>query len=259
MTDRFLDRGTVKVGLWVKLPLVESIELASIARYDFVVIDLEHSTISTETAALQIAMARALGVLSLVRLPLSARSDVGRLLDAGAGGIVFPHVETAADAAEAVRLSRFPPLGERGAGPTSRAGLWGVGDLEDYLSSDGRPPFLIVQIETSEAVANVESIGATPGVDALLVGQLDLAVSLGESNSPELLERLLAEFEASSSSGIALGTAVGTSAAVDPQLSSRGYRFVVVSNDASLLASAAVTSVTAARARLSERQGSEAD
>ncbi|TXN28754.1 HpcH/HpaI aldolase family protein [Lacisediminihabitans profunda] len=250
MNDTLIEDGRVALGLWVKLPLVESIEIAAASRYDFVVIDLEHSTINTERAAQQIAMARALRILPLVRLPLAARSDVGRLLDAGAAGIVFPHIDSVAEAVEAVRLCRFPPMGERGVGPTSRAGGWGLMDLGEYLAPGAGQPYVIAQIETAHAVSVAAEIGNTEGVDGLLIGRTDLTVSMGRQAGPDGVDRLVATYEAAAGSGIALGTAVGNSEGVDLRLYAKGYRFVVVSNDVSLLALAATTSASSARSRL---------
>ena len=250
MTEPLIDERVVRIGVWIKLPILESIEIASIAGYDFVVIDLEHSALTTQVAGDQIALARAARIPALVRVPLSARSDVARLLDAGAAGIVFPHVESTADAAEIVRLCRFPPVGERGAGPTSRAGQWGLADLDEYLAPAGQPLSLVAQIETAHAVANAASIAAVAGIDALLIGQLDLSISMGTSATAAEIDRLVAAVEAIPREGVALGTAAGHPNAVQSQLDERGYRFIIVGSDATMLATAAVESVRSIRRRL---------
>lgn len=251
MTSRRLRAagGSPAIGMWIKLPIVESIEIAHRAGFDFVVIDLEHSTIAVQAAAVQIAMARALGIAVLVRIPLGAAADFGRLLDAGASGLVIPHVESPADAASAVRLARFPPKGERGAGPTSRAGAWGASGIRDYLS-DAEDVLLVLQLETQSAVTQARSIGEIDNVDALLLGRLDLAVSMGEDISGEAVAVLVAGLEEESRVlGLHLGTAVGRAEDV-VSLPSGAYSFVVVSNDATLLASGATTTVRDARAAL---------
>lgn len=244
----------VALGMWVKLPLIESIEFAALAGMDFVAIDLEHSTISVETASRQIALARASGVLPLARIPLSAKADVGRILDAGAGGIIFPSIDTVSDGEEVARLCHFPPRGSRGAGPTSRAGRWGLDPLVKYLANGTDGVLVIVQIESSTAAQNAEAIAAVPGIDALLVGETDLAVSMGATPTDGAVRDVVFGIEAAAAGQhVPLGTAIGSAAGVPADLASRGYRFLVVSNDATMLASAATDIASEARKRLSAR------
>ncbi|HWO65208.1 MAG TPA: aldolase/citrate lyase family protein, partial [Umezawaea sp.] len=102
------------LGTWVKLPVMESIELLALAGFDFVVIDLEHSPIDLETAYRLIGTATHLGVAPVVRIPALDAGVVQRILDAGAEGVMLPHVDTVAEAEAAVRAIRFPPVGVRG-------------------------------------------------------------------------------------------------------------------------------------------------
>ena len=242
----------VAIGMWVKLALIESIEIAALAGMDFIAIDLEHSTISVELASRQIALARASGVVPLVRIPLSAKADVGRILDAGAGGVIFPSIDTVADAEEAARLCHFPPRGRRGAGPTSRAGRWGLDPLTTYLADGVNGVLVIAQIESLVAAQNTEAIAAVPGIDVLLVGQTDLAVTMGMAPTDDAVRDVVSSIEAAAAAKrVPLGTAVGSAGGVAAELASRGYRLLVVSNDATMLASAATDTVVEARKRLS--------
>lgn len=247
MADLFAgDR--VALGMWVKLPISESIEAAHLGGYDFVVLDLEHSSIDVRTAAVQLALARALGLAALVRIPLAAEADFARLLDAGASGFVIPHVESAEEALRSVALTRFPPVGERGAGPTSRAGTWGETPLADYLTA-GADVVLIVQIETKSAAAQVLSIASIAGIDGVLIGKVDLAVSMGEEPSShrvaEVVDNIVQQV---GEAEVRLGTAVADGHEVPS-----GYRFILVSNDASLLVRGARRTVDAARDALLDR------
>jgi 2-keto-3-deoxy-L-rhamnonate aldolase RhmA len=248
-SDLLADDRHVALGLWIKLPLTESVEAAHLAGFDFVVIDLEHSMIELGTAAAQIALARALDIAALVRIPLSAGSDFGRILDAGASGLVIPHVNSPEEAATAVQLARFPPVGERGAGPTSRAGDWGTGALDDYLSS-GADTLVIVQVETEAAAGGIAQI-AVPGVDAVLIGRLDLAVSMGEPSSSDRVSEVVESIE---QQALKVKVPVGTAVAMAEHLNPRygKYGFVVVSNDATLLVSSAKATVKGARAALKD-------
>jgi 4-hydroxy-2-oxoheptanedioate aldolase len=247
-----LSGDCVAIGMWVKLPLIESVEVAALAGLDFIAIDLEHSTISVELASRQIALARASGVVPLVRIPLSAQADVGRILDAGAGGIIFPSIDTVSDAEEAVRLCRFPPRGRRGAGPTSRAGRWGLNPLSTYLAEGDTGVLVVAQIESATAAPNSEAIAAVPGIDVLLVGQTDLAVTMGMTPTDDAVRDVVSGIEAAAAAKrVPLGSAVGSAGGVAADLASRGYRLLVVSNDATMLASAAIDTALEARKRLS--------
>jgi 4-hydroxy-2-oxoheptanedioate aldolase len=109
------------IGTWVKLPAMESMELIALAGFDFVVIDLEHSAMSIESAYRQIGVALFAGVSPIVRIPALDGGVVQRILDAGAEGIMLPHVDTVSQAQAAASAVRFAPRGTRGVGSTSRA------------------------------------------------------------------------------------------------------------------------------------------
>jgi 2-keto-3-deoxy-L-rhamnonate aldolase RhmA len=227
--------------MWIKLPILESVEIAHIAGFDFVVIDLEHSPITTETASGQLAIAAAFGLPAFVRIPLSERAALQRLLDAGAAGVFVPMVESVADAEAAVHACRFPPLGERGAGPTSRAGRWGARPLGDYLSDGNARLKVVLQLESQSAMRNARAIGAQPGVDAVFFGPTDLAVSMGQPPGSAVVKQMLTEAEdALRSHQTNFGTATRPPSAAElTNLATVGYRFLVVANDASLLLEAA--------------------
>lgn len=152
-----LDREQAPLGTWVKLPTVESVELMALAGFDFVVIDLEHSPMTLESAATLIAVARGRGTCPLVRVPDHSPAWIQRCLDAGASGILAPHVDTVDQARSVARSARFEPAGTRGVGPTSRAGDWGLRPLDDYLAS-GIDTTVMTQVESDLAVRNVPDV-----------------------------------------------------------------------------------------------------
>ncbi|TQS43046.1 HpcH/HpaI aldolase family protein [Cryptosporangium phraense] len=228
------------LGTWVKIPAMEVVELAALAGFDFVVIDLEHSPISVETASRLIGTGRHTGVAPIVRVP-QVDGLVARLLDAGAAGIMVPHVDTVAQARAAVDAVRFPPLGARGVGSTSRAGAWGAMSRDDYLRQD---VVLIAQIESAEGVRNAEKIAATEGVDALLVGAADLAVSEGRDDIDDLIAEVVA---AAGAAGKPVGNAGGATAEAARAAFAAGFTFTLLSNDATLLGSALRAAVDSGR------------
>jgi 4-hydroxy-2-oxoheptanedioate aldolase len=240
-----LDREAVPVGTWVKLAAVESVQIMAHAGFDFVIIDLEHAPLGVESAYRHIAMASALGVVPLVRVPDGTPSTIQKILDAGARGVLVPHVDTAAQAEAVVRAVRFPPRGDRGAGSTSRAGEWGLLPRADYLAGGGEV-FCIPQIESGTAVDNVEEILKVDGVDAIFVGAADLALSLGVApGDPVLRAGIGTAMAAAERFGRPCGLAFGSDAQAGLDAVARGCAFVVLSNDASLLAESATNLVAA--------------
>ncbi|TPW78248.1 HpcH/HpaI aldolase/citrate lyase family protein [Schumannella sp. 10F1B-5-1] len=232
------------LGVWVKLPTIASIEILAHAGADFVVIDLEHTLLSLETAAGMIALADAAGVAPLVRVPDSAPATIQRVLDAGAAGVLVPHVDSVEDARAAVRACRFPPKGSRGAGSTGSAGRWGTLRRADYLRFGNEQVLCIPQLESGAAIAAAGEIAAVDGVDAVFLGAADLTLDVGpEADVPALLASARA---AALAAGTPVGSA-GASAMSAHQAFDAGDAFFVAGNDASLLATASIELIAAAR------------
>ncbi|QJU54547.1 aldolase/citrate lyase family protein [Herbiconiux sp. KACC 21604] len=246
------------LGTWSKIPAQETVELLALAGFDFVVIDLEHSAMSAESASRQIGVALLAGLSPIVRVPSLAGGLVQRMLDAGAEGIMLPHVDSVEEARAAAAAVRFPPAGTRGVGSTSRAGAWGAVPREEYLRF-GDEVVLIAQIESAAAARAAGEIAAVDGVDALLVGAADLSVSEGLDESDPRVLRLIADaVEAAHAVGVPVGNAGGaTTDAVRASIDA-GFDFTMLSNDASLLGGAATAAVRAARSVSAERAAESA-
>lgn len=237
-----------QLGAWVKLPAPESVELLAIAGFDFVVIDAEHGAIDIRTTSVMIGLARGCGVAPFVRVVGTAPRDVQVPLDAGAAGLFVPQVDDAGRARDAVRATRFPPLGRRGASTSGRAGRWGLEALGDYLRSGNDEVRLVVQAESVGAVAAITEIGEDT-VDALAVvfiGPTDLAVSSQSREGDGELAELVADAERRCSDrGITLGTTASGNAS--DLLGRRGYDFLVLGADSRMLRHGASALVSDAR------------
>ncbi|WP_157978854.1 HpcH/HpaI aldolase family protein [Nocardia aurea] len=247
MTDNFADllRRSERTlfGTWVKMPTTVGVELLALAGFDFVVIDMEHAPLGLETVHELIGAARGHRMQALVRVPDRQPSNISRVLDSGAAGVLVPHVDSAAEAAAVMSAARFPPEGSRGFGPTVRAGAWGA-DAETYRAS-GTEAFVAPQLESRAAIEDVAAIASTPGLGALFVGPVDLAVATGLApDSAEFRELVSAVEMTAERLGIPLGTAVGADSAAARERARR-YDFVLVANDASLLRTAAAELMTA--------------
>jgi 2-keto-3-deoxy-L-rhamnonate aldolase RhmA len=246
-----INGGTL--GTWIKLSSPESVEIMAYAGFDFVVIDLEHTTLDLGAASTHIAMARALGVYPLVRVPDHGLSVIQRVLDAGAAGVVVPHLDTVEQARAVVRATCFPPRGDRGSGGTSRAGRWGLLPRADYLEYGNEQALCIVQLESEVAIRNTREILALDGIGAAFVGTADLAMSMGVAVGSDEVDRLATSaLAAAAAAGVPIGTASATIDQARAALA-RGYDYVVVSNDTSILASGGRAIVNALKAPVAER------
>lgn len=232
------------LGTWLKLSSIEVVEILADAGFDFIVIDLEHSPLDLSSAFRAIALAQALGMGALVRVPDHGHGNMQRVLDAGASGVLVPHVSSAADAQKIASQMLFEPLGSRGIGSTSRAGKWGMMKSSDYVNFGNNQVLRIPQIEDGLAVDNVEEILSTEGINAVFLGPADLAQSLGLPPGHAELEQAKAKVvSAAHRAGLPCGTAVGNSEAAAKAIAD-GFNFVMISNDLTMLAQSAHQMIT---------------
>ncbi|HEX6979731.1 MAG TPA: aldolase/citrate lyase family protein [Alphaproteobacteria bacterium] len=166
-------------GLFVMIPSPAVVEMAGYAGFDYVIIDLEHGAATTESLEHLLRAADAVGIPAIVRVGNREPVEILRVLDAGACGILAPHVLTAEDAARLVSAAHYPPIGNRGMATTTRAGRHGFVTVADHLKRAREETVVLVQIEDAAALPRVSSIAATPHVDGVFIGPADLAASLG--------------------------------------------------------------------------------
>ena len=237
--------GGRALGTWIKMPTPEPTEIAAHAGFDFVVVDLEHAPLSTETAYRLINLAAANGVVPFVRVPDKEVSTIQKILDAGAHGVFVPHVDTIVEAEAIARAFSFPPDGIRGAGSTSKAGLWGLRSNPEYLEFGRTQAMLVLQLESEESITHAAAMAALPAVAALFVGAADLSMSMGSTpTSPDTLAHIETARAAAHDAGKLFGLAYGGSADAVRDAFDRDTDFVLASNDAGLLAAAAAALVT---------------
>jgi 4-hydroxy-2-oxoheptanedioate aldolase len=153
-------------------------ELASLMGFDGIWLDMEHHAHSMETAQRLMRAAR-VGSSDIVARPAKGEfMRLGRMLEAGAQGIMYPRCDNAAEAAEVVKWSKFPPLGKRGLDGGNPDMPYGTMPVAQYLQQANEQTFLIVQIEEEAALDHVEEIAAVEGVDVIMLGPGDFS-SLG--------------------------------------------------------------------------------
>jgi len=171
-----------------------------------------------------------------VRVAKRDEAYVKPVLDAGAEGIMFPLVRTAAEAAECVAVTRYPPRGRRGWGPFIAHSRWGV-ELHDYLPKCGAEIVCGLLIETKAAVDNIEDICKVEGIDYMIVATFDLSTELGvpgKFDAPILLDAVRHVEQAALKASIALGAAALTREQTEGNLR-RGHRILVYGFDVLML------------------------
>jgi len=237
------------IGTWITLGNTAIAEIFAKAGFDWIVVDLEHSTITIEQAGELIRTIDLSGVSPLVRLTSNDSSQIKRVMDAGAHGIIVPNINNSEDANLAVAATRYAPGGHRGVG-LARAQQYGLKFL-DYLEWQREGPIVIVQIEHQSALDNLEDIFTTAGVDGFIIGPYDLSCSMGmpgEFDRPEFLSAI--------NKILLTGIRVGCSAGihiVEPDVEQlqrvigEGYNFIAYSVDIRILDVSARTGVSVAK------------
>jgi 2-keto-3-deoxy-L-rhamnonate aldolase RhmA len=157
--------------------LIEIVALSN--DYHALWIDAEHANPTLHDLELATLAASAHGLDSFVRLPATDYATVMRPLEAGAGGVMISMVRSADDADRAVRFAKFHPRGQRGLNGGNRDGRFGTEPLDQYTTRANAETFVGIQIETADAIANINEIARVPDVDLLFVGPADLSQVLG--------------------------------------------------------------------------------
>ena len=145
--------------------------------FDWLAIDLEHGLIDLETVYRLIQVIDCCGTIPLVRLQGNDDSTIRRVMDAGAGGVIVPMVNTAEEAQMAVNAVKYPPLGKRSFG-LGRAHNFGL-NFDEYVQTINNRSIVVIQIEHIDALKNLDEILQVPGIDAIIIGPYDLSGSLG--------------------------------------------------------------------------------
>lgn len=245
-----LQSHTLTLGSWISLGHPGIAEILSRAGFDWMVIDLEHSTISIREAGELIRVIDLCGISPLVRVTSNDANLIKRVMDAGAHGVIVPMVNSASDAERAVAATRYPPAGTRGVG-MARAQKYGPEGFRDYAKWQKDGPIVIAQIEHIAGVDACAEILAVPGIDGFIIGPYDLSASLG---IPGEFER--AEYTAALDRALTAGRSAGKPAGMhlvepDPSklaaLASGGYRFIAYSVDFRMLDVTARAGLAAAR------------
>lgn len=234
---RGLAEGRVLYGLWTSLSGAYAVEAVAGAGLDWLMFDTEHSPNDLESVLTQLQIVAAYPTQAVVRVPWNDMVTIKRYLDIGAQTLLIPQVNTAEEALAAVAYTRYPPTGLRGLGGTTRATRFGR--VKGYAQKAHSEICVIVQIESQQALDNIEAIAAVDGVDGVFVGPADLHASLGfagETRHPEVAPIIDAAISRIRQAGKAPGIILTGDAADVKRWIDKGLQFVAVGSDLGLLA-----------------------
>ena len=235
-----LANNQTSLGSWMQIPHASVAEILGQAGYDWVAVDLEHGAISVHQLPDLFRALELGGTLPLVRLAHGHPKDCKQALDAGAGGVIVPMVETASQLIAVRDACCWPPAGARGVG-FSRANLFGR-HFEAYRE-EAQSPLLVAMIENSRAVECIDEILAVEGLDAILIGPYDLSASLGltaKFDEPIFISTIEHIRKKCRAMNIPFGMhVVMPDIKLLKQKINEGYRFIAYSIDSVFLSSAA--------------------
>lgn len=245
-------KGETVFNGWLAIPSSLTAELMALQNFDSICVDLQHGAIDYQTALPMLQAISTTDRVPLARIPWNDPAIIGKMLDAGAYGLICPMVNSREECERFVGACRYAPLGYRSVGPL-RASLYAGAD---YWKHANTTVLTFAMIETKQALANLDDILSTPGLDAIYVGPSDLSVSMGESAGfdpmfPKVLEAIETIAKAAIKHKVVPGIHVG-SVAYAHRMIGLGYRFVTYLTDFRLLQTITERGVKALRAGKAE-------
>jgi 2-keto-3-deoxy-L-rhamnonate aldolase RhmA len=197
LKERVRNGDLLLVGCIMDCHSGSAVEMYHECGYDVVMIDREHTALNSETILEHIRLCRALGIPSMVRVADHSYHECNRILDQAPDGIMVPRIRTRADAEHVVNTVKYPPLGQRGlGGSTCPVGKYmGWPKVTEQIAHVNEQLVVGIQIETAEALSNLDSILSVPGIDMAIVGNDDLSIGMGipgELDNPRYLKAVAA-------------------------------------------------------------------
>lgn len=218
--------------------------------FDAALIDMQHGIVDFSTTVQAIALVGLAGKPAIARIPVGDFATASRLLDAGAAAIVAPMINSEADAKNFASFTKFPPVGERSWGPHRAFSLAGL-DGEAYFRQANDLQLAIAMIETREALAALDEILDTPGIDGVFVGPSDLSIALTngatvDAQHPEV-EKALDHISARCRAKQKIAGLFCMTGARAKEMSARGFNLCSVSTDGVMMRLGARMELKAAR------------
>ncbi len=227
-------RGEVTHGAWLSIASSFSAEVMAHQGFDWICIDMQHGVVDYQVAVTMLQAIGTTDTIPIVRVPWNEFGIIGKVLDAGALGVIIPMVNSVEEAQRAVAACRYFPEGSRSFGPT-RAGYYAGAN---YFGEANRQVACIPMIETKQAVERLDEILAVPGIDAVYVGPADLSITLGlpprMDNGGAFEEARLRIADRCAKYGVTPG--IHATAALAAKHEAAGYRMITISGDVGAMA-----------------------
>ena len=230
------------IGTFIKTPNYQIVEIVTSCNLSFVALDAEHAPFSKSDLDTCILAARANDTPVIVRVPTSNEEDVLSVLDMGANGVLFPHINCKQDAITAINVSKYKSedfeLGRRGFSNSSRSGNYGSFTIDEMIETSNKNVSVLCQIEEIQAVDNIDEITEVRGIDCLFIGRADLAVSMGcNSITDSIVENAIdIVVKSAKRNGIPLGMYLPDNNDLEKWIS-KGFSLFIVGSDQSYLKS----------------------
>ena len=251
---QLLHRGghQAPLGSWVMSASPIVAEAMGHAGFDWSVVDMEHSPLDLMAVVHMLQAIAGTPMVPVLRVPWNDTVNIKRVLDAGAQTLLVPFVQNAEEARRAAAAVRYPPQGIRGMAGMSRGSKFGT--APDYFNTANEGISVIVQLETPQAVDQLEAIAAVDGVDALFLGPADLSGAMGHIGKlthPAVMDVMAQAVRRCKAAGKPVGTVGGTPEVVG-QYRAMGFDFVAIASDLGLLMRAAQGAIAALRSQAAE-------
>jgi len=241
---RKLNSGGCSIGSWMQIPNSSIAEIMGCSGYEWVAIDMEHGAISVERLPDLFRGLELGSTLPLVRIAQGKAKDCKMALDAGAGGVIVPMVESAKQLEKVKDNTRWPPSGKRGVA-FSRANMFGK-NFDDYID-EAQQPLLVAMIENVNAIENLDEILKVKGLDAIIIGPYDLSASMGvtaEFNNSVFIKTMNEIKGKAATENIPCGIHIVDPNSIDlKQKIKNGYSFIAYSMDAVFLSKVCINPV----------------
>ncbi|WP_047152786.1 HpcH/HpaI aldolase family protein [Aneurinibacillus tyrosinisolvens] len=179
MFKSIIKNGKDVVGIWQRIPSPIVSEVLSLTGVDFVTVDMEHGPVDLSDLRAIVPVYKKAGIPVILRVASGTSMFISKVLDLGVDGVMLPQVNNVQEARAIVEASKFGPLGKRGVGGACAADHYGDMNIKDFVQSENDRVITIVQIETEQAIRNLDEIIGVEGVDLFYIGPMDLSQSLG--------------------------------------------------------------------------------
>jgi len=235
-----LEGGKAVLGTWAMIPSIVTIDIMASAGLDFIIIDSEHGPITFETAQNMAIACESRGVSPMMRVATLDEADILKALDIGMHGVQIPNIKDKRDVEKLVRFAKYPPIGNRGYSPFTRAGNYSIENATILPETANKNTLVAIHIEGKKVIECIDEILTVEPLDILFIGLFDLSKALGmpgKVNDPAVLQHLSEMTKKINDAGKYAGT-IATSSETMERFLNMGLKYIVYLVDCEMLCNA---------------------